>query len=234
MAGPKRFYKTVDVAREGGGYAVHLDGKAVKTPGRAALVLPTEALARAVAEEWRAQGDTVEPQRMPLTRMAFAALDVASAHRERLRDEVLAYGRTDLLCYRAETPEALKARQAAAWDPLLEWARRRHGAPLATAYGIGYVEQPAESLDAFAAVIAGCDDFALVALHGAASLTGSLVLALALADARLDAATAFSLSRLDETFQSEAWGKDAEAEARAARLAAELAAAARVLSLTRP
>ena len=229
-----KFYKAVETGHEGGAFVVRLDGKPVKTPARTLLALPTRKLADAVAEEWRAQADVLDPMTMPLTRFAYAAIDVAPAHRARLVEETLAYGNSDLLCYRAEAPAALVARQNDAWNPLLDWADQRFGARLRTGTGIAFVEQSAESRQAFARAVEGRDDFALVALHGAASITGSLVLGLAVAEGRLTAAQAFALSILDETFQAEAWGRDAEAVARAERLGAELAAFERFLTLSRP
>ena len=229
-----KFYKSVDTAKDGDGFVVRLDGKPIKTPGRNVMTLPTAKLAEAIAEEWRAQKDVLDPTTMPLTRLAYAAIDILPAHRARIVEEILGYGKSDLLCYRAEAPRALVERQNDAWNPLLDWAGERFGARLKTGTGIGYVEQSPDSRTAFAAAVAPRDDFTLAALHGAVSLTGSLVLGLALAEGRLSAAEAFALSRLDETFQNEAWGKDAEAEARAARLGEELAAMAYFLNFARP
>jgi chaperone required for assembly of F1-ATPase len=229
-----KFYKTVETVREGEGYVVRLDGKPVKTPARVLLSLPTAKLADAVADEWRSQIEIVDPTAMPLTRLAYAAIDVAPSHRARLTEEILAYGQSDLLCYRAEIPAVLVARQNDAWNPLLEWAAQRFGARLKTGTGIAFVDQPRESQTAFAKAVEGRDEFALVGLHSAASLTGSLVLGLALAEGRLSASEAFALSCLDETFQAEAWGRDAEAAKRAERLGAELAAIERFLTLSRP
>jgi chaperone required for assembly of F1-ATPase len=226
-----KFYKTVAVGEDGGAFAVRLDDRPIKTPARARLALPTLNLAEAVAAEWRAQEELLDPTTMPLTRLCYAAIDTAPHHRARIADEILSYGGSDLLCYRAEAPQALVARQAEAWNPLLDWAAERFGARLAVGTGIAFVEQSKESRDAFAAAVTARDDFTLVALHGAASLTGSLVLGLALIEGRLSAGEAFLRSRLDETFQSEAWGLDAEAEARAARLGRELASIALFLRL---
>jgi chaperone required for assembly of F1-ATPase len=234
MSRVRKFYKTVDVADESGAFVVRLDGKPVKTPLRALLSPPNKHLAEAIAEEWRAQDLELDPATMPLTRLAYAAIDTVSAHRVRIRDEALAFGRTDLLCYRAEAPAKLIARQASAWDPLLDWAGEKFSAKLAVGAGIAFVDQPAECVSALGAAVALYDDFGLAALHGAASITGSLILALALAEGRLNASEAFALSRLDETFQSEAWGTDAEAEARANRLRDELMAIECVLRLARP
>jgi chaperone required for assembly of F1-ATPase len=222
----KRFYREVGVAEEAGAFRVLLDGKPVKTPSRNALALPTRALADAIAGEWRAQTENVDPKSMPLSGLAMAAIDGAAAERA---GQALAFARSDLLCYRAEEPAELVARQAAAWDTLLDWAAERYGARLKIASGIVFVEQSSEALAALERAVAGRSPFHLTALHSAAAITGSLVLALALADGRLTAAEAFAASRLDESFQAEKWGMDAEAEARATRLAAELAAAERFL-----
>jgi chaperone required for assembly of F1-ATPase len=229
-----KFYKTVDAAPDVSGFIVCLDGRPIRTPAKRLMALPTAKLADAIAEEWRAQKDALDPQTMPLTRLSYASLDTVSGHRARVIEEILGYGKSDLLCYRAEAPKALVARQSEAWDPLLDWAAKRYGARLKTGTGITYVAQSAESQTAFVNAVETRDDFALAGLHSATSLTGSLVLALALADGRLSAHHAFVLSRLDETFQSEAWGRDAEAEARAGRLGEELAAIERFLRLARP
>jgi chaperone required for assembly of F1-ATPase len=228
-----KFYKTVDTARQDGAFVVRLDGTPIKTPMRRLMILPTVKLTDAIAEEWRAQKEALDPRTMPQTRLAYAGIDTVADHRARVTEDILGYGKSDLLCYRAEAPKALIERQNEAWNPLLRWTAERYGARLKTGAGIAFVEQPADSQRAFAAAVETRDDFALAGLHGAASLTGSLVLALALADGRLSAAEAFALSRLDETFQSEAWGKDDEAEARAARLGQELAAIERFLGLAR-
>jgi chaperone required for assembly of F1-ATPase len=229
--GVARFYQAVAVTEEAGGHCVRLDGRPVKTPQQASLLLPQAALAQGIAQEWQAQPGRLDPSTMPLTRLAFAAIDTVAAHRGRIRDEILAYGKSDLLSYRAEAPERLVAREAAAWDPLLDWAAARFGVRLAVGAGIGFVAQPPHATGAFASALDACDDFALTGLHGAAALTGSLVLALALLDDRLVAAQAFALSRLDEIFQAEAWGLDAQAEARAAHHARELEAITRFLRL---
>lgn len=226
-----KFYETVDVEARAGGFVVRLDGKAILTPHRAVLAVASRTLAEAIAAEWREQNATIDPQAMPLTRLAYAAIDFAPVHRARLIEETLAFGRTDLVCYRADRPPTLVARQSEAWDPLLDWVRERFDAPLLTGAGVAFVTQPPASLAALAAALAPCDDISLIGLHGAASLLGSLVLALALAHGRLDADKAFALSRIDETFQAEAWGRDAEAEARASRLAGELQALERFLRL---
>jgi chaperone required for assembly of F1-ATPase len=224
----KRFYKIVSIGEADN--AILLDGKPVKTPQRAILAVPIRELAEAIAEEWRAQETDIKPETMPLTRLAHAAIDGA-AHRELIAEEALGYARSDLLCYRAEYPDDLVIRQARQWGPLLDWLHEAHGARLKTATGIGHVEQPGEALDRLADRVEQLDPFALVALHTATSITGSLTLGLALVGGRLTAADAFALSRLDETFQSEKWGRDAEAEARATRLLADLEATKRFVQL---
>ncbi len=232
--GIRKFYQLVDVAQEANGFVVRLDGKPVKTTQRHIMTLPGAELANAIAEEWRRQGDTLDPATMPLTRLAFAAIDTVSGHRARVESDITAYGRTDLLCYRADTPSALAERQAQAWDPLLDWAAEHFGARLAIGSGIQFVSQPDASLKALDEAVGKQSDFALAALHGAVAITGSMILALALAEGRLPAKDAFALSRLDEAFQNEAWGVDAEAAARNARHEAELRAIEQFLRLTRP
>lgn len=230
----KRFYKEVAVAPEGEGFAVLLDGKPVKTPGRATLFLPTRPLAEAVAEEWRAQGENIEPASMPLTKLAHTAIDIVTADRGKVANHILSFGRSDLLCYRAEAPAELAVRQRQNWDPLLEWLGEAHGARLRTGEGVGFIQQPGEALTALDEAVWAHDDFALAGLYAAATITGSLALALALAGHRLDAAGAFAASTLDEAWQAEKWGHDSEAIARRNRLSAELAAAERFLRLLGP
>jgi chaperone required for assembly of F1-ATPase len=229
----KRFYKDVSLARSEHGFAVLLDGKSVKTPRRAILALPTETLAEAIVQEWRAQDAKIDPATMPLTKLADTAIDGVTPRRAEVVAEILAYGASDHLCYRAEAPRELAARQRAAWDPLLGWAAEHYGAGLAIVTGIVHTAQSPASLGALAAGLESRDAFGLTGLHTAAAICASLVLALALADGRLDAAEAFELSQLDENFQAEAWGRDAEAEARAQRLLGELKAAGRFLHLAR-
>lgn len=227
----KRFYKDVSVAEQNGGYAVLLDGKPLKTPSRLAFALPNRALAEAVAEEWRGQGEKIDPDTMPLTRLVNTAIERVPVNRAPVAEQVLAMGKSDLLCYRAEAPETLAARQAAAWDPLLDWLHQRHGARLAVGTGISFVEQPAEALMALEHAVWHRDDFTLTGLSAAASILGSLVLGLALMEGRITAEEAFRLATLDEAFQAEQWGADAEAQARLDRLSAELAAVERFLRL---
>ena len=219
-------------SRKGRGkYSVLLDGKPIKTPLRATLALPTRTLADAVAEEWRGQGDKIVPATMPLTKLSNTAIDRVIGREAEIAEQILAYA-NDLLCYRAEAPDDLVARQNESWNPILDWAAERY-ARLTVGTGVGYIAQPEESVEALRNVLVVRDAFALTALHAAATLCGSLVLALALADGRLAADETFALSQLDECYQAEKWGADEEAQTRARALAGELAAAARFLHLVR-
>lgn len=227
----KRFYKEVAVALQAGGLAVTLDGRPIKTPAKAALVVPARALAEAVAEEWRAQGDEVRPREMPMTRLASTAIDRVARHRVEIVDAVAAYGAGDVVCYYAERPAELVARQQAAWQPLLDWLERCHGARLAVTAGIVHVGQSEAALERLRRLADGFDDFPLAALQSATAAAGSVVIALALLAGEIDAAAAFGASRVDETFQIERWGEDAEAAEARAALARDLADAARFVAL---
>jgi chaperone required for assembly of F1-ATPase len=225
----KRSYKDAVVTSENG---VALDGKPLKTPRGASLILPTRALAEAVAAEWDAQGDKIDPQSMPLAKLANTAIDGVAPRREDAIEELVKFAGHDLLCYRAERPAELVARQAKAWDPLLDWAAERYGARLVASSGIASIQQPEGAIGALHRALGAFDPFALAALGVAASICGSLVLALAIAQRRLSAPQAFSLSQIDETYQAETWGVDSEAEARVWRLENELKTAARFLELS--
>jgi len=229
----KRFYKEVAVAPADGGFAVLLDGRPVKTPARNTLVLPTEDLAAAIAAEWRGQGDEIIATSMPLLRLANSVIDGVTAKRDEVVDAVMRFAENDLLCYRAHQPPDLVARQSAGWDPWLDWARRRHGANMTVAAGFNHVDQTPDALMALRQA-AALDPFALGALHVIASITGSLVLALAVADGAASGAQVFALSRIDETYQAEKWGEDAEAAKRATALAHELDKAVELLASSRP
>ncbi|WP_236638217.1 ATP12 family protein [Mangrovicoccus ximenensis] len=194
MAGwvPKRFWKEAAVAEAGDGWTVQLDGRAVKTPAKAALVLPSRAYAEAVAAEWDAQEETVNPAIMPLTKLANSAIDNVAPNHAAVAGMLAEYGGTDLLCYRAEAPADLVARQRAAWDPLLIWSAGRFGAPLNTGSGIMHVAQPAESLAALAAEVRGLTAFELAAFHDLVAMSGSLILALAVAHGEAEAEAAWA------------------------------------------
>lgn len=228
----KRFYKDVTVAETPEGFRFLLDGKPVQTPARQAMAVPTLALAEAVAEEWRAQGDEMQPLSMPLTRLVNTVVDGVRANREETIAAILRFGENDLLSYRAEAPAELTRRQRQ-WDAHLDWATRRHRARLQVTSGIGHVEQSPETLAALRQAIAGEGDYALAALHVFSSITGSLVLGLAVLEGELTAGEAFALSRLDEAYQAEQWGTDREAEERASRLQREMEEAARLVTLSR-
>jgi len=227
----KRFYKQAGVVPAAGGHGVTLDGRLVKTPGKRDLIVPSLALAVAVAAEWEAQRGDIRREAMPLTRLAGVTIDRNSTERESIVRQVADYAGTDLVCYRASHPPALTARQQAVWQPLIDWATERYAAPLMVTTGVIPASQPTASLAAFTMVVAAHDDFALTALHAASTACGSLVIALALLEGRLDAGEAFAASQLDESFQIEGWGEDGEQGARRAALAAEIAAAARFTSL---
>jgi len=229
----KRFYQKAEPAKRVGGYAIILDGKPIKTPGRRDLLVPSEALAAAIAEEWNAQATEVRAAKMPLTRFATTTVDRVATQRDAIIRQTADYAGTDLVCYRATHPPELAARQQAVWQPLIDWAVLRYDAPLVVTSGVIPKSQPEESLRAFASAVAEHDDFALTALHVATAACGSLVIGLALTQGHLDAGGAFAVSQLDESFQIEAWGEDAEQAARRRALAADIQAAARFISLLR-
>lgn len=218
----KRFYKKVSVAGEGGAFAVTLDGKKMRTRAKAPFVLPNEALAQAIAGEWEDQGSTINPQSMPITRLAGTAIDRVAPVRPRVIDELTAYAETDLLCHRADRPAELAARQDAAWGPLLDWAARRFDAGLNVTVGILPQPQPKQALAALRGAVAAYDDMMLAGLHSATSTAGSLIVGLALAEGRIDAGEAFEVSQIDETYQIERWGEDTEHDAQRAAICADL------------
>jgi chaperone required for assembly of F1-ATPase len=188
-------------------------------------------LAAAIAAEWDAQRDEIRPEKMPLTRLAATAIDRTAFQREGVVAETANFAGTDLVCYRADQQPALAARQQAIWQPLIDWAMLRFDAPLTITTGVIPTPQAPASLKAFAAAVAMHDAFRLTALHTLTAACGSLVIALALLEGRIDADAAFAASQLDESFQIEAWGEDSEAAARRETLAADIAAAARFLEL---
>ena len=228
----KRFYKDVTIGQAEGGFRILLDGKPVRTPARNTLLLPTEALARAVGAEWDGQGDEIAASAMPLLRLSNTVIDGVSQNREDVIRAILRFGENDLLCYRAHE-SALAQRQAEGWDPLLDWARQRLSARMTVADGIGHVDQSPEALTALREAMTGYDAFTLAGLHVIASITGSLVLALAVTEGATSGAEAFHLSRIDETYQAEKWGEDSEAVKRASALAQELDKAVELIALVR-
>jgi chaperone required for assembly of F1-ATPase len=229
---PKRFYREAGVAARDGAFAVLLDGKPVKTPARRTLTLPVRALADAIAAEWTAQGETIDPATMPLTRLANVALDRVAGEAEAVRAEIANYAGTDLVCYRASEPAGLVAAQGAAWDPVLFWARDQLGARFVCGEGVRHVAQRPEALAAVRAEIGRAEaPFALAALAAATALTGSVLLALALAHGRLAPDAAWAAAHVDEDWNIARWGEDAEAAARRAARRAEFEAAAKLLAL---
>jgi chaperone required for assembly of F1-ATPase len=220
---PRRFYATASVGPLESGWGVLLDGRAARPPSGGRLILPTEALAALLAEEWAGQGETIDMAGMAATRLAFAAVDRVAGARAQTAAEVGRYASSDLLCYFADQPEALIARQTQRWGPLLDWAREALDLHFERAVGIIHRPQPPETIAKVEALALALDDFSLAGLAFAAGLFGSAILALALQRDQLDGAAAFDLSRLDEEFQEEKWGVDAEAAARRAHLAAEAA-----------
>ena len=227
----KRVYTRVETRAAEGGWSIALDGKSMRTPGKNGLVVPSQALAAAIAAEWDAQQTEIRPATMPLTRLAATAIDHTAMQRDRVVAETADYAGTDLVCYRADHPPALAARQHAAWQPLIDWATLRYDAALAVTSGVIPTAQSPATLNAFARAVAALDDFRLTALHTLTASCGSLVVALALLEGRIDAETAFAVSQLEETFQIEAWGEDAEAAERRRALAADIEAAARFIAL---
>jgi chaperone required for assembly of F1-ATPase len=215
----KRFYTSVDVREEADGFAILLDGRPIKTPAGSPLRAPARALAEAIAAEWRGQGETLAPETMPLTRSLNTALDRIAANRAAIVDDLAKYAASDLLCYRAAAPQELVRRQSQMWDPWLDWAAERFGARLTVTTGVNPVAQPDEALARLREAVAAYDNHHLVALHAGIALTGSAILGLAFAARALTAEEAFAAAQVDETYQAELWGSDAEAEkARANRL----------------
>lgn len=230
--GPRRrFWDTAGVRADARGHTVFLDDRPLRTPAGAPLSVPTAALGAAIATEWNGLAAEILPERLPLTRAANAAIDRVAPNPGPVADAVAAYGGNDLLCYRVDSPIALVVRQAAAWDPWLAWAAARYAAPLETTTGIMHHPQPPASLAALRAAVGATDPFTLTALHELVALSGSLVLGLAVADAALDPAAAWALSRVDETWQAEQWGIDAEAEDAAEKTGTKFLTAAEIIRL---
>lgn len=209
----RRFWSEVAIEAVDGGFAIRLDGREVRTPARAPLVLPTRALAGLVAGEWAAQEGTIRPETMPATRAANAAIDKVRGQAGEVAELIAAFGATDLLCYRAEAPEALVARQAEAWDPLLAWSARRFGVTWRVTSGVMPCAQPQATLDRLSAHVAGFSAFELTALHDLVTLTGSLVIGLAATERQAPPEVLWRISRIDEDWQIAQWGEDAEAAA---------------------
>ena len=207
----KRFWTAASVSETEGGYTVLLDGRGVKTPAKTSLVVPTVELARAIVDEWDAQEGTIDPNTMPFTRSANAAIDKVTHQFDEVVNLLAEYGETDLLYYRADAPIELTQRQAEAWDPLLGWAEDTFGADLSPATGVMFVEQPAQSLKQLKSALMEQSAFQLTATYDLISISGSLILGLAVCKGKISGQEAWDLSRIDEIWQIEQWGEDEEA-----------------------
>lgn len=227
----RKFWTTATAVPVEGGFTVHLDARPVRTPLKAPLVLPTLALAEAVAAEWDAQDGKVNPETMPFTRTANSAIDKVAPQFDAVAAMLAEYGGSDLLCYRAEGPPDLVARQAEAWDPILIWAYETLGADLVVTTGVIHVAQAPESLVTLHQKVGEMTPFQLSAFHDLVALSGSLVLALAVTEGRLTAEEAWSLSRIDEDWQISLWGEDEEAAEVTARKRAAFLQADRFFGL---
>ncbi len=208
---PKRFYKDATVDAEGDGFSVRLDGRPVRTPGKRLLTLPTERMAEAVAAEWRAQDQKIDPRTMPWTRSANTALDKVSTQRSEIVAHLAGYAGTDLLFYRAEAPEELVARQARLWDPILCWAQDRHDAGFKIVSGVMPVDQDDEIVKRLCCEMDGMSDFHLTGFHDLVALSGSFLIGLATVRSVQEPGALWRASRADEDWQAEVWGLDEEA-----------------------
>ncbi|MFC7535798.1 ATP12 family chaperone protein [Sphingomonas sp. GCM10030256] len=229
----KRFWTTAEAQPADGGWSIFLDGRPVRTPARAVLRAETEPLARAIAAEWQNAPETVDPRAMPMTGLANAAVDRVAADPASFAAGLAKYGEGDLLTYRADGPEALVSRQAERWDPFLQWARRRFDVDFAGTHGITFVPQPAATIERLSHAVAAMPPFALAGLSPLVTIGGSLVVALAVAEQQASVEEAWAAVSLDEAWQIEKWGSDAEAEAMLEGRRAEFLAGARFLDLLR-
>ncbi|MDC0657851.1 ATPase [Leisingera sp. SS27] len=211
----KRFWKEVTVAETAEGFAVELDGRRVKTPAKAALAVPTREMAEAIAAEWDAQTESVDPKTMPCTRSANAAIDKVTHQHTEVAAMLSEYGDSDLLCYRADSPVELASRQAAEWDPVLDWAEAELGVRLQPRTGVLHQPQEAAALAVLAEKTRAMTPFQLAAFHDLVGISGSLILGFAAASGWRSADEIWQLSRLDERWQEEQWGEDEEAQAAA-------------------
>jgi len=227
----KRFYKTAVAEPTGGGHAIKLDGRGIKTPARAELIVPTSALATTIAAEWDAQGETIEPRSMPLTGLANAAIDRVAPDQAAFAASLVAYAESDLLCYRADAPAKLVARQAEHWDPLLAWACDRYDVHFEVTEGILHKAQPAETTTRLGQALCGFDPFHLAPLYPLVTIAGSLIVALAIVEGQIDVETAFATAHLEEMWQVEHWGEDELATRARESRRADFKAAARFLAL---
>lgn len=229
----RRFWKAAHIRAAEDGWEVLLDDRPLRTPGKQPLILPTEPLARAIADEWDAQTDLIDPLSMPLTRAANSAIEKVTPQRAAVAEMLADYGGTDLLCYRAEEPESLIRSQADGWDPLIDWSATELRAPLRITHGVIPVPQDAASLARLRAPVDGLDVFGLTALHDLVTLPGSLILGLAVINGRISADDAHALSRIDDEYQAERWGRDEDSDAAAAGRLEAMRSAERLWTLSR-
>jgi len=227
----KRFWTDVTVEPDKSGWAILLDGRSLKTPARAALAVPTQALAEAIAEEWRSVGETVDPRAMPLTGLANAAIDRVAPDRQAFAQGLARYAEADLACYRVEGPRELVAQQELSWDPLLAWARRRYDVEFATTCGLMHVAQPGATVERLSHAIAALDAFQLAGLSPLVTVGGSLVAGLAVIEKAIGADEAWKAVSIDEQWQLDQWGADAEAEKALDNRRRDFMAGARLLEL---
>ena len=227
----KRFWKSAAAVEADGGYTVELDGRPVKTPARAELAVPTSALAEAIAAEWNDSPEEVDPRTMPLTGLANAAIDRVASDKDAFAAGLARYGESDLTCYRAEGPETLVKRQTESWDALLGWARRRYDVDFATCSGVMHVPQPEETVSKLGHAVAMLDAFRLAGLSPLVTIGGSLVAGLAVLEKMMPATEAWEAVSLDDRWQMEQWGADAEAEAALDARRRDFLAGARFLEL---
>jgi chaperone required for assembly of F1-ATPase len=215
---PKRFYKCAGVTSVGvddsagrGGFAVELDGRTIRTPAKRALIVPRRDLAEAIAKEWNGQGEVIDPGTMPHTKLANSVIDGVMDRRAEVIEDLVAYAGSDLLCYRAEAPDRLVERQTLVWDPILDWVEERLGGRFLVSEGIMHVRQDADAVASVRAAVQDRDPFALAGLHAITTLTGSVLIALALIEGRLDVDAAWNAGSLDDLWSLEVWGYDDEA-----------------------
>lgn len=229
----KRFYKEAAVAEKDGKFTVELDGRSIKTPAKSECLMPTRAMAEAVASEWNAQGEEIDPNLMPITKLMNTAIDRVEARRDELIGELVKYAGSDQLCYRAEHPTELVELQAKFWDPLLARLKDKYEIEFKLAKGIIFENQDEDALNTYKKLIEDIDSFALTAYHGMTTVTGSVTIGLHLYDGHLSVDEAWVAGNVDEDFQISQWGEDEEAEERRKALREELGNAARFLSLCR-
>lgn len=230
---PKRFYDKVDILEGEKGCEIALDGKPVRTPLKNLLSFASRPLCEAVAVEWRDQVEHIDPARMPLTRLANTAIDRVATRRDTIIEEIVSYAGSDLLCYRAESPDKLLLRQAQQWDPVVTWAEGVIGARFILTQGVMHHEQPAGTMEKFADLVRNHGDFTLTGIHNITTLTGSALIGAAVAAGEVTAQAAWAAAHVDEDWQIEQWGRDEEADARRAGRQADFEAAVQFIELAR-